>query len=49
MDDDGFADPPTEWTGSDRGDKRGRGCLLIVAVNAVLWSIVFLMVKSCVS
>lgn len=33
MDDDGFADPPTEWTGADRGTKRGWGCLVLGAVG----------------
>jgi hypothetical protein len=36
-DEDGFADPPTEWTGSDRGDKRGWGCLVMLAVSVAVF------------
>lgn len=32
MDEDGFAEPPTEWTGADRGTHRGWGCLVLLVV-----------------
>lgn len=46
MDDEGFADPPTEWAGNDKGTKRGWGCVLIVVVNGAAWTLIYLLARS---